>query len=118
MVVGNARLTGVFLVVDEPNLGLSLVMLRQPGAPLLAAGDIQRLAYFHFVRSAEVEDNERRRAIPLTGRASAQGKQQLITVGVVDLDHVVTPPGGFAGNRALDDFTAKLGKPVLGQLDE
>jgi len=46
------------------------------------------------------------------------GKQELITVGVVDLDHVVTPPGDLAGNRALDDFTAKLGKPVLGQLDE
>src|SRR5882724_3903910 len=45
-------------------------------------------------------------------------KQQLIAVRVVDLDHVVPPPRGFVGNRAVDDFTAKLGKPVLGQLDE
>src|SRR5882762_8116316 len=61
MVVRNARLTGMFLVVDEPNLGLRLVMLREPGAPFLPAGYIQRLAYFHFVVSAAVEDNDRRR---------------------------------------------------------
>ena len=63
MVVRNARPTGVFLVVDEPNLGLRLVMLREPGAPFLPAGYIQRLAYFHFVLSAAVEDNDHRRTV-------------------------------------------------------
>src|SRR5260370_41539426 len=32
------------------------------------------------------------------------GKQQLISVGIDDLDHVVTPPGLLGRNRALDDF--------------
>jgi hypothetical protein len=40
-------------------------MLREPGAPFLAAGYIQRLAYFHLVLSTAVEDNERR-LIPLS----------------------------------------------------
>src|SRR5262249_15831289 len=61
MVVRNARLTGMFLVVDEPNLGLRLVVLREPGAPFLRAGYVQRLAYFHFVLAATVADNDRRR---------------------------------------------------------
>jgi hypothetical protein len=60
LVVRNARPTGMFLVIDEPNLGLGFVMLREPGAPFLAAGYIQRLAYFHFVLSAAVADNDRR----------------------------------------------------------
>ena len=53
----------MFLVVDEPNLGLRLVMLREPGAPFLPPGYVQRLAYFHFVLSAAVEDNDRRRTV-------------------------------------------------------
>jgi len=54
----------------------------------------------------------------LRSRSLGSGKKQLVTVGIVDLDHVVTPPGGPTGNRALDDFTTKLGKPIPGQLDE
>src|SRR5882724_8746320 len=46
------------------------------------------------------------------------GKQQLITVGIDDLDHVVTPPGLLARNRALDDFTAKRGESSDGQFHE
>jgi hypothetical protein len=34
------------------------------------------------------------------------------------MDYVVTPPGFLAGNRALDDLTAKIRKPLRGQLDE
>src|SRR3982074_1307623 len=45
-------------------------------------------------------------------------KKQLIAVGIVDLEHVVAPPRFLTGNRALDDFTAKLRKPVQGQLNE
>ena len=45
-------------------------------------------------------------------------KEQLIAVGIVDLDHVVPPPGLLAGNRALDELTAKICEPVRGQLDE
>src|SRR5258708_15607086 len=41
-----------------------------------------------------------------------RGKQQLVSVGIDDLDHVVTPPGLLAGNRALDDFTAKCGESI------
>ena len=44
------------------------------------------------------------------------GKQQLISVGIDDFDHVGTPPGLFAGNRALDNFTAKRGETIDGQL--
>src|SRR5258708_12575101 len=39
-------------------------------------------------------------------------KQQFISVGIDDLDHVVTPPGLLGGNRALDDFTAKCGESI------
>src|SRR5262249_62071682 len=74
MVVRNARLAGMFLVVDEPNFGLRLVMLREPGAPFLAAGYIQRRAYFHFVLSAAVEDNDRRRVVRLSRRGRLQGR--------------------------------------------
>jgi hypothetical protein len=42
----------------------------------------------------------------LLSRGKLRGKQQLISVGIDDLDHVVTPPGLLARNRALDDFTA------------
>jgi hypothetical protein len=45
-------------------------------------------------------------------------KKQLVAVGVVDLDDVVTPPRFLAGNRALDDLPAKLRKPSRSQLDE
>src|SRR4029077_7020100 len=45
-----------------------------------------------------------------------RGKQQLISVGIDDLDHVVTPPGLLGRNRALDDFTAKRGESIDGQL--
>src|SRR5262249_26978231 len=69
MVIRNARPTGLFLVVDEPNLGLRLVMLREPGAPFLPVGYIQRLAYFHFVLAVAVEDNHRRRTSQISCRA-------------------------------------------------
>src|SRR5262249_48729527 len=58
MVVGNAELSGMFLVVDEPDFGLRLVMLGEPGAPFLPAGHIECLAHFHFVLSAAVEDDD------------------------------------------------------------
>src|SRR5207248_5695414 len=61
VVVRDARPAGVLLVVDEPDLGLGPVVLREPGAPLLAGGDVQRLAYFHVAPSAAVEDTDRRR---------------------------------------------------------
>src|SRR5207245_7178072 len=47
-----------------------------------------------------------------------RGKQQLISVGVDDLNHVVTPPGLLGRNRALDDFTAKRGESIDGQFHE
>src|SRR5882724_10709761 len=40
----------MFLVVDEPKLGLRLVMLREPGAPFLPAGYIQASCVFPFRR--------------------------------------------------------------------
>jgi len=42
-------------------------------------------------------------------------EEQFIAVGIVDLDHVITPPRFLAGNRALDDLTAKLRNAILGQ---
>jgi hypothetical protein len=66
----NASPTGMFFVADEPNLSLSLVMFREPGAPFLPAGYIQRLAYFHFGSSAAVADNDRCRTTPLIGAAA------------------------------------------------
>src|SRR6266496_1154211 len=45
-------------------------------------------------------------------------KEQLVAVGIVDLEHIVAPPGFLAGNRALGEFTAKVCEPVRGQLDE
>src|SRR5438552_5380802 len=46
------------------------------------------------------------------------GKQQLISVGIDDLDHVVTPPGLLGRNRALDDFTAERGESIDVQCHE
>ena len=40
IIVGDARFAGVLLVVDEPDFCLGLVVFLQPGAPLLASGDI------------------------------------------------------------------------------
>ena len=54
---------------------------------------------------------------PLLGLLG-RGKQQLISVGIDDLDYVVTPPGLLAGNRALDDFMAKRGESIYGQFHE
>src|SRR5207253_5542161 len=45
-------------------------------------------------------------------------EEQLIAIGIVDLDHVITPPRFLARNRALDDLIAKICKPFRGQLDE
>src|SRR6266481_2586303 len=47
-----------------------------------------------------------------------RGKQQLISVGIDDLHHVVTPPGLLGRNRALDDFTAKRGESIDVQCHE
>src|SRR5712692_7808298 len=41
IVVGDPRPAGLFLVVDEPNLALGVVMLRQPAAPFFPADYIQ-----------------------------------------------------------------------------
>src|SRR5260370_16265520 len=46
------------------------------------------------------------------------GKEQLIAVGIVDLDHVITPPRFLARNQALDDFMAKICNPFWVQCDE
>jgi hypothetical protein len=56
-------------------------------------------------------------ATPLLGLLGS-GEQQLISVGIDDLNHVVTPPGLLGRNRALDDFTAKRGESIDGQFDE
>src|ERR1700676_708044 len=47
-----------------------------------------------------------------------RGKQQLISVGIDDLNHVVTPPGLLGRNRALDEFTAKRGESIDVQCHE
>src|SRR5258706_1236559 len=47
-----------------------------------------------------------------------RGKQQFISVGIDDLDHVVTPPGLLGRNRALNDFTAKRGESIDVQCHE
>ena len=47
-----------------------------------------------------------------------RGKQQLVSVGIDDFDHVHTPPGLLARNRALDYFTAKRGEPIGCQFNE
>src|SRR5713226_10512439 len=47
-----------------------------------------------------------------------RGKQQLISVRIDDLDHVVTPPGLLGRNGALDDFTAKRGESIDVQCHE
>src|SRR5260370_11730183 len=46
------------------------------------------------------------------------GKQQLISVGIDDLNHVVTPPGLLGRNRALEEFTAKRGESIDVQCHE
>src|SRR5258708_22489999 len=46
------------------------------------------------------------------------GKQQFISIGIDDLDHVVTPPGLLGRNRALDDFTAKRRESIDVQCHE
>src|SRR5437870_12421963 len=51
-------------------------------------------------------------------RSLGKREKQFIAVWIVDLDYVVAPPGVVARNRALDEFTAKLRKPIHGQLDE
>ena len=47
--------------------------------------------------------------------SARSGEEQLIAVGIIDLDHVITPPRFLAGNRALDDLTTKLRYAILGQ---
>src|SRR5216683_8242545 len=47
-----------------------------------------------------------------------RGKQQLISVGIDNLDHVVTPPGLLGRNRALNDFTAKRDESIDVQCHE
>jgi hypothetical protein len=64
-------------------------------------------------RLFELDSQPLRRGI-LLGR----GEQQLISVGIDDLDHVVTSPGLLVRNRALDDFTAKRGESIDGQFHE
>src|SRR5260370_2585212 len=54
----------------------------------------------------------------MKGNLLGRGEQQLTSVGIDDLDHVVTPPGLLARNRALDDFTAKRGESIDGQFHE
>src|SRR5688500_19419424 len=45
-------------------------------------------------------------------------KEQLVAVGIIDLDRVVPPPALPAGNAALSELPAKIGQPLGGQLDE
>src|SRR5215213_9678805 len=53
------------------------------------------------------------------GRAVAlDRKEQLVAVGIVDLDRVVPPPGFLPGNGTLRDLPAKLREPVHVQFDE
>src|SRR5262249_16314378 len=80
MVVRDARLTGLLLVVDEPDLGFRLVVLRKPGALFLPAGDIQRPANFHFVLSAVVDESARRRTINPSSRAARLRAPRAITL--------------------------------------
>src|SRR5213080_2871678 len=56
--------------------------------------------------------------VTLRFRSLRNRKKQLIAVGIVNLEHVVLPPGFLAENRALDDFTTKICQPFRGQLDE
>lgn len=48
VVVFDARLTGPFFGVDQPDLFLSLVMLAQPLTPVLAMSYVESFGYFHF----------------------------------------------------------------------
>src|SRR5262249_53480634 len=41
IVIWDARLPAVLLVVDDPDLGLRLTVLLEPGAPLVAVGDME-----------------------------------------------------------------------------
>ncbi|HVT58627.1 MAG TPA: hypothetical protein VHR45_09515 [Thermoanaerobaculia bacterium] len=43
VLVGDPRLAGVLLVEDEPDLEVGVVMAREPGPPLRAAGDVQQI---------------------------------------------------------------------------
>src|SRR5579871_2384354 len=55
------------------------------------------------------------RSLPgLLGR----GKQQLISIGIDNLDHVHTPPGFLARHRPLGDFPPNLRKSLRGQFHE
>ena len=51
-------------------------------------------------------------------RSFGKRKEQLIAVGIVDLDRVVPPPGFLVGNRPLAELTPKICEPVRGQLYE
>jgi hypothetical protein len=45
-------------------------------------------------------------------------EEQLIAVGVVNLDHVIAPPRFLARNRTLDDLPTKLCYAIIGKLHE
>jgi len=51
-------------------------------------------------------------------RLHLRRKQQLVAVGVVDLDAVVAPPGFLGGHGALRQFAAELRQSIRGQLDD
>jgi hypothetical protein len=58
-------------------------------------------------------------AVRLGGSRSLRNrKEQLVVVGIPDLNRVVTPPDFSAGNRTLGDFTAKICQAFGGQRDE
>src|SRR6185437_8579112 len=47
-----------------------------------------------------------------------EGEEELVPVGVLDLQGIVSPPGHLAGDRALGHLTPKIREPVGRQLDE
>ena len=47
-----------------------------------------------------------------------RGKEQFVAIGVVYLDHVVSPPGDLVRHRAIDELPVKFGKATPSQLDE
>src|SRR5262249_2893781 len=49
VVIWNARPFAGLLIIDEPDFGLCLVVLFQPGSPLLAIGSIERFGYLHVL---------------------------------------------------------------------
>src|ERR1700680_900276 len=50
-------------------------------------------------------------------RSVGAREEQLIAVGIVDLDHVIPPPDLLARKRTLGELTPKICEPLRSQLD-